>query len=67
MIDFGRIDLTNLKTITPLLFEENLIISFAKDWINQFSEIPKFSVMINNNGKLCLTSIDSITKREKIG
>jgi hypothetical protein len=57
----------NLGITTPLLFEENLIISFAKDWINQFSEIPKFNVMINNNGKLCLTSIDSITKREKIG
>jgi hypothetical protein len=57
--------MVNLGTITPMNFDGYLILSLSKDWINQFSGIPKFSVMINKSGKLCLISIDSVTKGEK--
>jgi hypothetical protein len=55
----------NLGTITPMNFDGYLILSLSKDWINQFSGIPKFSVMINKSGKLCITSESSIEKGEK--
>ena len=64
MIDFGRIDLINLGTVTPMNFEGYLIFSLSKDWIDKFSGIPKFDVIINKNGKLCITSVSSI-KRER--
>ena len=54
--DTGRTNLTNLGTITPILFENNLIISLSKDWISKFSGVPKFSVKINETGRLCITS-----------
>ena len=51
-----------IRNITPLLFENYLIVTLSKDWINKFSGIPKFSVKINNTGKLCITSESSIKK-----
>jgi len=45
-----------LKKITklkPFLFEDWLIISFSKDWINFFSKIPTFDVGYEN-GKLVI-------------
>ena len=60
----GRIDLTNLGTISPLLFEDSLIIALTKEWINQFSGIPKFSVKINEVGRLCITSETPVEKRD---
>ena len=58
----GRKEMTVIRNITPLLFENYLIITLSKDWINKFSGIPEFSVMINNTGKLCITSESSIKK-----
>ena len=58
----GRKEMTVIRNITPLLFENYLIITLSKDWINKLSDIPKFSVKINNTGKLCITSESSIKK-----
>ena len=56
--------MTNLGTITPILFENNLIISLSKEWISKFSGIPKFSVKINEAGRLCITSENPVTYGE---
>ena len=62
VIEFGSIELVNLRTITRMNFEEYLIFSLSKDRVNQFSEIPKYSVIINKNRKLCITSLTAIKK-----
>lgn len=65
VIDSGRIDLINLGIITPMNLDGYLIFSLSKEWINRFSGIPKFRIMINNNGKLCITSELSIKGNNK--
>ena len=64
MIDSGRTDLINLGTVKSLLFENSLIISLSKDWLNYFSKIPEFDVIINNKGVLCITSQEKVIKNE---
>lgn len=64
VIIFGRIDLINLGTITPMNFEGYLILSLSKEWIIKFPEIAEFSVMINDIGRLCITSKSSMKKGE---
>ncbi len=53
----------NLGTITPMNFDRYLIFSLSNDWIEKFSGIPKFSIMIDKKGRLCITSESSIKKR----
>jgi len=65
-MDGGRIDLINLGEITPMNFEGYLILSLSKDWVSQFPEITRFSVAINNMGRLCITSESSIKKGERV-
>jgi len=56
----GKIDLSNLGSITPTFFENYLILSLSKDWINKFSGIPEFVVIIDNKRRLCIASIQEI-------
>ena len=65
MIDFGRTDLNNYGTITPLNFEGYLIFSLSRDWVNRFSSVPRFSVRINDIGRLIITSESSVKKGER--
>ena len=44
-----------INEITSYLFENNLLISLSKDWINIFEGMPKFSAEYKN-GRLVLTS-----------
>jgi hypothetical protein len=44
-----------LQVITPYLFEDHLILSLSKDWINYFKKIPTFSFEVKD-GKIILTS-----------
>lgn len=53
--------MTNLGTITPLLFEDRLILSLDKKWIEQFGGIPEFTISIDKNGKLELRSTKSVS------
>ena len=57
--------MNNLGTISPLIFEDSLIISLTKDWINHFQSVPKFDVSIDKAGRLCIISKDFIPKRRK--
>ena len=52
----------NLGTIKPLLFDRNLIISLSKEWINKFSRIPTFDVIIDKRGRLCIVSKEALKR-----
>lgn len=49
-----------LGIVSPYIFEDELILSFSKNWISCFGGIPHFSISISKNGKLCFTSVESI-------
>lgn len=40
--------------VSPLFFEDKLIISLSKEWIKLFHEIPKFKILIDNKNRLIL-------------
>jgi len=44
----------NIAQITPFLLDGHLIISFDQKWIEVCNGIPKFTVMIDNLGRLIL-------------
>ena len=54
--------MNKLGTISPLIFDDSLIISLTKDWINHFQSVPKFDVSIDKKGRLLLISKDFIKK-----
>lgn len=56
----------NLGTVKSLLFENSLIISLSKDWLNYFSKIPEFDVMINDKDRLCITSQEKVTQCKEL-
>lgn len=45
-----------LQRITPLFYDDNLIVSLSKKWIEYFGKIPDFEVILEKNGKLLLRS-----------
>ena len=49
-----------LGVVTPMLFENHLIISFEANWIDQFEKIPTFDICIDNKKRLCLTSKEEL-------
>ena len=53
-------------TVKSLLFENSLIISLSKDWLNYFSKIPEFDVMINDKVRLCITSQEKVTQCKEL-
>ena len=54
--------MNNLGTISPLIFEDNLIIALTKDWINHFQSVPKFDVSIDKKGRLCIISEERLKR-----
>lgn len=42
--------------VTPGLIDGHLIISLDQKWINVFGEIPKFTAIIDDKGRLILQS-----------
>lgn len=44
----------------PFLFENYLVLSLDKKWIEVFGEIPRFEAAIDNKGKLHIKSMTSI-------
>jgi len=44
--------LKKISSVTPYLFENHLIISLSKDWINVFKGIPEFDVYLDEGKKL---------------
>ena len=45
-----------LGTVQASLFDEFLIVSLDKKWINIFGRLPVFRVIIDDQGRLCLQS-----------
>ena len=56
----------HLKTVKPLLFEGNLILSLSKDWLTHFSKIPEFDVIIDDKGQLCITSQEKVMQYKEL-
>ncbi len=52
-----------LSDVTSYLFEDYIIVSLSKDWLNAFGKLPDFEVLIDNLGKLHLRSKQTIHKR----
>jgi len=53
--------------VSPYLFENYLILSFSKDWINLCNTIPEFEITIDQNKRLHLISKQKIrTKEERV-
>jgi len=40
--------------VTPFLFNDHLVISFSKDWLQFFEKFPKFTAKIDNQSRLIL-------------
>jgi|APSaa5957512535_1039671.scaffolds.fasta_scaffold14406_3 hypothetical protein len=45
-----------LGKVQSYLFDDHVIVSFDKEWINLFGGLPVFSITIDDAGKLCLQS-----------
>lgn len=43
-----------LQKISPILFEDKLLISFSKEWLKIFGKIPDFDVIIDKDNRLHL-------------
>ncbi|GEM_PF-1979097 len=56
----------NLGIYDSFLFDEHILISLDKKWIEVFGEIPKFEVKIDSKGKLHLVSTKSIQYKKNI-
>jgi len=46
--------LQRLGEVIPYLFEENFIIALEKKWVNQCKTPLKFSIILDNKGRLSL-------------
>jgi len=45
-----------LGKVQTYLFDDHVIISFDKKWINLFGGLPVFRIIIDNENRLCLQS-----------
>ena len=51
--------------VTPMLYDDSLVLALDKGWINVFGGfVPHFIVLINNKGELILQSKSALTKGE---
>ncbi len=48
--------------VSPYLFGDHLVIALSKDWINVTNSVPEFNVLIDNDNKLHLISIQEMKK-----
>ena len=45
-----------IAEITPLLFEDHLVISIKKEWLDVWKKIPNFLVYVEKDSKLIIKS-----------
>lgn len=45
-----------LGKVQSYLFDEYVIVSFDKKWINLFGGLPVFKIIIDDEGRICLQS-----------
>jgi len=45
-----------LGQVQSYLFDEHVIVSFEKEWINLLGGLPVFKIIIDDKGRLCLQS-----------
>ncbi len=46
-----------IATVIPTLFDDFLIISLSKKWIDVWQKIPEFSVFIDKNKQLTIKTV----------
>ena len=49
-----------LGHVSSYLFDDHIIVSFDKEWINLFGGLPVFRIIINDKNELCLISKEGI-------
>jgi len=54
-----------ISKIKPYLFDNYLIIALSKDWIDVCKGIPEFSVILDNNQRICLVGPKLESSSEK--
>ena len=45
-----------LGKVQSYLFDDHVIVSFDKEWINMIGGLPVFRIIINEKNQLCLIS-----------
>ena len=53
----GQTSLKKIATVTPTLFDDFLIISLSKKWIDVWKKIPEFSVYVDKNKQLIIKTV----------
>ncbi len=54
MICGGTSDMTKIATITPIMWDEHLLLSFDIKWIELFGKTPEFKVILEKNRLILL-------------
>ncbi|MBT4325456.1 MAG: hypothetical protein HOD60_00910 [Candidatus Nitrosopelagicus sp.] len=49
-------------SIKPFYFDDSILFSITKNWINQFNSMPEFDVFIDSKNKMHLISKQKVTK-----
>lgn len=52
-----------IAEITPFLFEDHLVISIKKEWLDVWNQIPKFSVYVDGKELVMKTGQKKRTTR----
>jgi hypothetical protein len=52
----GKKIMEKFKIIKPYFFQDSLVISLTKEWINHFNGIPEFEVFLDNKKQIHLIS-----------
>ncbi len=55
----------HIADVVPSIVAGCLMISLDQEWVKVFGKIPTFSVTIDNEGKLNLSSIERVSKENK--
>ena len=45
-----------ISEVKSCLFDNHIILSFSQDWLNAFSKLPEFDVLIDDRNRLQLIS-----------
>jgi hypothetical protein len=49
-------------SIKPFYFDDSILFSITKNWINQFNNMPEFDAFIDSKNKMHLISKQKVTK-----
>ncbi len=53
-----------LGSVTPCIFEDDLIIALSLDWIMKFNQVPTFRIIIDDENRLSLIVPEIVKKND---